>query len=57
MKQGKLKQSDLDKIHRELMKSAAPAHRNKKGEPVYQLYFCGTKKQAKAIQRKLFGSR
>ncbi len=49
----KLTQSDLDEIHRELMKSAAPVRRNKKGEPVYMIQFTGTKKEHKALKRKL----
>ncbi len=53
MKRRPLTQSDLDAIRKELLKSDAPVHRNKKGEPCYYLHFHGTKKEHAALKRKL----
>ncbi len=53
MKRPSLTQSDLDAIRKELLKSAAPIRRNKKGEPCYYLHFHGTKKEHAVLKRKL----
>lgn len=53
MKRPKLTREVLDKIHKKLMESAAPVTRNRKGEPCYLLYFTGTKRELKTLQKKL----